>query len=314
MLSDIFTYEQSVQENSFFGSLPSDRFTFNSGDLTLSSFHSSIATNFRSKVNQLASVNSLRKFDVGGSPKELTRSTCQSILDLTPSLHIHIGPESLDQIYQDNRKTIAISNANLSLMHDKLIAMGHQRQIAGSHQSVPNKYVEISQGLSLGQIRQQMHSVEPLLRDAEIVHFDMASLRSAESGGESRAVPTGLFAGEACQLMRYVGEGQNIRFVHIRTEDSNDPMKAMQIAQMVWYLVEGRSYVSQNSPLLDLSNYDSYLVGIDNSNTALTFYRDQSTNKWWASLESSNKYVPCSYEDYKGAVNGDIANSLVLLL
>lgn len=315
MLANYFMRRENDTDTNFFEVKNTESISISPTDITLSTHDFDIASLIIRKLNSLTILPKEGKYDIGNTRNPMSPTLCKELIEGYNSVHIHIGPEPLDQILQKDLKAISICNQDLSHQFTNLVNIGHQRQLPVlSEDSNVSKYQEVSQCLSLGQIRKTMHSVEPLLRTVEFVHFDLAAIRSSESGGESRALPTGLFAGEACQLMRYVGEGQNLRFIHIRTEDSDDQVKAMQIAQMVWYAVEGRLYVNNSTPEFDKSSYDSYIVGIEDKNNSLTFYRNQTNHKWWVTLANKSTYIPCSYEDYQSAVKGDISNNLLLLL
>ena len=57
----------------------------------------------------------------------------------------------------------------------------------------------------LGSMLHHMPSVEPTVRNADLVTIDMASVRASDHPASSHAGPNGMTAEHLCQLARYVG-------------------------------------------------------------------------------------------------------------
>jgi len=94
----------------------------------------------------------------------------------------------------------------------------------------------------LGKVRENMEEMEPVLRQADLVTFDIAAVANAFIPGNS--LPNGFTGDEACALMRYAGLSPTARSIGIYGYDAmKDPsdVTAKQISQMLWYFLEGRN-------------------------------------------------------------------------
>src|SRR6185295_17792470 len=75
---------------------------------------------------------------------------------------------------------------------------------------VGNEQVELMNKLffdayRLGQVRKDMEEVEPIVRNADIVSFDITAVRNSDAPGNGKASPNGFYGEEACQIARYAG-------------------------------------------------------------------------------------------------------------
>ena len=96
------------------------------------------------------------------------------------------------------------------------------------------------------------------------------------------------------------------------------------IAQIIRYFLEGFSLRIKDSPTLKTinSNYKKYYIPVKNSNLQFIFYKSKNTGRWWFSssmeLDNNKNYneqiIPCSYEDYLGAISGDIPSRLYRII
>src|SRR5690606_28503381 len=57
----------------------------------------------------------------------------------------------------------------------------------------------------LGQLRDNFKEIEPLIRNADLMSFDLCSIQSADAPGAADAQPFGLTAEEACQICWFAG-------------------------------------------------------------------------------------------------------------
>jgi len=91
------------------------------------------------------------------------------------------------------------------------------------------------------------------------------------------------------------------------------------LATMIWYFIEGYSLRKNNFNLAD-PQYVKYTVSMQEDPHKLVFYKNSQTEEWWMEVPYSSdkpKYaqhsiVPCSYNDYKAASNGEIPNRWIL--
>ncbi len=158
----------------------------------------------------------------------------------------------------------------------------------------------------LGRVREDLEEMEPVLRSADLLSFDMASLRFADAPYCPKNSPNGLSGEEACTLFRYAGMAPQLNSIGlygVHPDHDALPLTARLMAQMIWYFIDGYSLRRKESDLSQLSDFYQFHLQIAEEDTL--FLKSKSTNRWWMSLPGSS-LVPCSYRDYQLASSGQI--------
>ncbi len=164
--------------------------------------------------------------------------------------------------------------------------------------------------MRLGEVRMDIREAEPIIRNSDIISFDVSSIQAADMRGCNRSTPNGLLPDEACQLTRYAGLSEKISSFGIfeynpRLDDSGK--SALLVAQMVWYFIEGFANRRQERPKPSDHKFLKYLVPVSGADEDVVFYKSLITDRWWMLVpypdNKSVKYrrlnvVPCSYTDY----------------
>lgn len=174
----------------------------------------------------------------------------------------------------------------------------------------------------IGVIRDNLETCEPLIRNADIISVDMAAIRMAEAPGNARPSPNGFYGEEICQIMRYAGRSDKLSSIGIyEYSPAFDPRKqtAGLIAQMIWYLLEGFAYRTNDLPAKGESPEDKhfvrYMVTIEDHEHEIEFLKSKKSDRWWMEVPCpprlQQKYdrqflVPCSYQDYQEACRNEI--------
>ncbi len=170
----------------------------------------------------------------------------------------------------------------------------------------------------LGIIRANPEEAEPVIRNADIISFDISSVRWPEAPGNGNASPNGFYGEEACQLIRYAGLSDkltSIGFYEVNPRLDRNGQSAHLVAQMVWYFLEGFANRPKDFPFRNEDDYLKYRVNIRDHKDELTFYKSKKTDRWWIEIpleqEQKIRYqrhclVPCSYQDYQIACSNDI--------
>lgn len=170
----------------------------------------------------------------------------------------------------------------------------------------------------LGEVQQNFQIVEPIVRNADILSFDMNAIRQAEVPGTSFASPNGFYGNEACQITRYAGMSDKlsvIGFFEATPEFDLNGQTFSLLAQMIWYFIEGFSNRKKESPLSSSKNYTKYKVVLSNSDEDLIFIKSQKTDRWWMKVPyppsekikfERHHLVPCDYNDYKIALEDEM--------
>jgi formiminoglutamase len=172
--------------------------------------------------------------------------------------------------------------------------------------------------IRLGEVQQNFQIVEPIVRNADILSFDMNAIRQAEVPGTSFASPNGLYGNEACQITRYAGMSDKlsvIGFFEATPEFDLNGQTFSLLAQMIWYFIEGFSNRKSESPLSSDNNYIKYKVVLSNSNEDLIFIKSTKSDRWWMKVPyppsqkikfERHHLVPCDYNDYKTALEDEM--------
>ncbi|WP_194777252.1 formimidoylglutamase [Pararhodonellum marinum] len=168
----------------------------------------------------------------------------------------------------------------------------------------------------LGQLRDNFKEIEPLVRNADLISFDLGSIQSADAPGALDAQPFGLTAEEACQICWFAGMNEKLSSMGIYgyqpSYDDARHKTASVVATMIWYFMEG-FYHRKDSLSFQSNDYTKYTVSLDTKPTVLVFYKSKLSGKWWMEIPHGEKakyardtIIPCSYQDYQTAQRGEI--------
>lgn len=165
----------------------------------------------------------------------------------------------------------------------------------------------------LGHVRSNMEEVEPIVRNADIVSFDMSSIRFSDAPGNLNATPNGFHGEEACKIARYAGMSDklsSIGFYELNPLADTAEQTTHLLAQMIWYFLEGFSNRKKDFPIGSRGDFTKYRVFIQNNKYEIVFYKSPKSDRWWMDVpyppNKKIKYerhhlVPCSYQDYQTA-------------
>jgi formiminoglutamase len=169
----------------------------------------------------------------------------------------------------------------------------------------------------IGQIRSNLNEMEPTIRNADMLSFDITSIKSSDAPGNASAQPFGLTGEEACQICWYAGLNEklsSIGFYEYNPDYDDKHMKtASVVATMIWYFIEGYCH-RKNEQNFKSNDFLKYVVSMPGESETLSFYKSKLSEKWWMEVPyasgkerySRNSIVPCSYNDYQTALKGEI--------
>ncbi|MFO7718948.1 MAG: formimidoylglutamase [Gillisia sp.] len=163
----------------------------------------------------------------------------------------------------------------------------------------------------LGEVSKNITTIEPVMRDANLVGIDLGAANSSVFGGNHQNSPNGFDGKEICALSRYAGISDKVSSFGIY-EYSSDISETgnMLIAQMLWYFIEGVNYRTDEDTLSAKKEFIKYQVPIDDE--VLVFFKSPVSGRWWIEIpfisNSNTKLkrhtlLPCSQEDYLEACN-----------
>jgi arginase family enzyme len=167
----------------------------------------------------------------------------------------------------------------------------------------------------LGELRSNIEEVEPLVRNADLISFDISSIRQAEAPGNAMASPNGFDGEEACRIARYAGLSDKVTsfgIYEINPEFDRNGQTAHLAAEIIWYFIEGYYQRKGDFPHLQKDDYKKYTVGLHDHDHDIVFYESKKSGRWWMQVPLSDQYaekfqrhfmVACSKSDY------DLANT-----
>src|SRR5690606_22768501 len=142
-------------------------------------------------------------------------------------------------------------------------------------------------------------------RNASMVSFDISAIANAFAPA-NLLTPNGLNGEESCVLMRHAGLSHRVNSVGIygyNVKADRDGLTAMQIANMIWYFIDGRYKSLSEAQLSEKDQFNEYHLAFTEVET--TFMQSKKTGRWWMKLPDES-FIACSYNDYLTARNNDI--------
>jgi formiminoglutamase len=244
--------------------------------------------------------------------------------------------------YQNLEKIISVANIDAFVNVDELSGEENQKHLLTmlthqpnylfnfsqiGHQTYLNstKFLEILERLyfnvyGIGKIRENIENIEPVIREADMLAFDITAIRRSDAPANAYSQPFGLTSDEACQLCWFAGlndKTSSVGFYEYNPSLDLHRHTAQVLAVMVWYFIEG-FYHRKGEIDFQGGAFTKYYVSLDfytetETNHQLVFYKQLSTEKWWLEVIYMNEkkgkkthIIPCSYHDYEIAVKGEI--------
>lgn len=173
----------------------------------------------------------------------------------------------------------------------------------------------------LGVVRQDLEEVEPVVRSADMISFDISAIRQSDAPGNANVSPNGFYGEEACQIVRYAGLSDklsSIGFYEVNPAFDHGEQTAHLVAQMIWYFFDGFYHRKNDMPdrqRKDSGEFIKYVVSLKDFKNEIVFYKSKKSDRWWMEVPCpaglQTKYdrqflVPCSYREYQAACQDEI--------
>jgi len=179
--------------------------------------------------------------------------------------------------------------------------IGYQRHLC-SYEEIELMEKLFFEKISLGEILENNMKAEPIIRDADIVGFDMKSLSFSANSN-----PSGIDSRLACILSKYVGQSNKISFFGLFDLNKNEVSNKLY-SEIIWYFIESFNNKTIESNFDDSQLFFKYIV--QTSGRDIIFYKSKISERWWMTINlSSNekiKFLPCLESDYQDALNDNI--------
>jgi formiminoglutamase len=167
----------------------------------------------------------------------------------------------------------------------------------------------------IGHIRSNFKEVEPLLRDANLIGINIASIRQPDAPAQNDGSPNGFYGEEICQIAKYAGTSNRASSIGIydyNPDFDQNKQTSRLIAQLIWYYIEGFNQRVDEHPQISNSQFKKFLVALNKTENELVFYKSEKTDRWWMEVPfiqtSSSKKVliSCTFEDYQKATSDEL--------
>jgi formiminoglutamase len=250
-----------------------------------------------------------------GGTQELTIPIFQSFESFRQNINLTTIDRTID-IIKDTVRISAESYLSELLFKKRLLFkycnLGHQLHLTDKlNIDLINKLFH--DALRLGEVRSDISMMEPILRDSDIVSFDISAVRRADAPAFFKPSSSGFTSEEACQLARYAGLSDRLGVfglfeINPRLDSMN--YTANLAAQIIWYFLDGFTCRTPESPDSENKNFKTFIVGHSDLDYEITFYKSLVSERWWMEVPNPKNKKPilisCSYNDYQAACKQEV--------
>lgn len=197
--------------------------------------------------------------------------------------------------------------------------IGYQRHFLspGIQQFIQEQNYDI---LRLGAATQQFSETEPIIRNADLAGINLSALKSAVFPGVKAPSPSGFSVEEACKLAYYAGISDKLKGFYLLGYNSDHDIQgqsAMAMAELLWYFLDGFHQRKGDYPA-SIEGLTEYIVELKRYDYQLTFWKSKLSGRWWIQVpvkvrkrDMRHRLIPCSYEDYKLAIQDELPDRLI---
>ena len=172
------------------------------------------------------------------------------------------------------------------------------------------------ESLSLGKVKSDLNEAEPILRDSNLISFNIKSIKSGDINN-AHQYSNGLTSYEFCSLSRFSGASLKSNVISF-FENWDFSILNSLLAESVWYVIDGFSARIDETPDSDNDNFTYYFIEIDNYK--FKFYHSLLSDRWWVEFINDNivsfekNIISCTYNDYFNCKNSVISERILTRL
>lgn len=246
---------------------------------------------------------------IGGS-NDLIYPIFKSFDSYTDKINI-VSIDNQFDLYQESELVSGRTYMNKIIVDDSnslndFTNIGYQRHLC-SHDELQLMEKLFFEYISLGEISENNMKAEPIMRNSNIVGFDMKSLSFSASFDQTQGSPNGIDPRLACILSKYAGQSNKTNFLGL-FELSNNKVSSKLYSEIIWYFLDGVDKRIIESNFDDAQTFNKYIV--QTSGRDIIFYKSKISEKWWTLIDTSknksSSYLPCLESDYLDALNDNI--------
>lgn len=176
--------------------------------------------------------------------------------------------------------------------------------------------------IRLGFAKQNLDNTEPVVRDADAIFCNIASLNYAEAPCLAGLSSGGFRTDELSMVLRFSGMSDKLSSFNISGfgNDANEKeadRTATSVAQLIWYFVDGMAGRKNEYPISE-NLVTIYNVNIKSLGFGIDFMKSKISDRWWINVPfelkedcQSHKLYPCSQNDYTQAANGELSQRIM---
>ena len=250
----------------------------------------------------LSSFNDLSRYlkicDLGQAQSDYFGPLIDNIVEINShhkTIFIEICKQHQLPLKNENQNLVFSSNPSIQNIGKATIA-GSQRHYL-NYENIDNNVI------GLGQIREDISLLEPIIRNTTNLSFSTTCIKRAETLSHTSPA-CGLTILEACKIARYAGFSDSLSHLQIvLPSDTNEQLDEI-VALFIWYFMEARTeFVRLNNKP---DHMQKYIVHCDSLDVELSFIKDITKDKWWVvnPFEKDQK-IPCNEADYMKILNGE---------
>ncbi|MHB1920650.1 MAG: formimidoylglutamase [Chitinophagaceae bacterium] len=243
---------------------------------------------------------------LGGS-HDLTCAQCHAYSDLKKLIDVAIID---DKINLKEDTLIKDESFLMDMFTEEPNFIRHYNHIGFQSYFVHPKMLETLDKLRfdcyrVGKVREDLEEMEPVLRNSDLLSLDVSAIRHGDAPAH-KSSPNGFFGDEICTLARYAGMSEQLSSFGIyayQPEWDQDDLAATQIAQMIWYFMDGKSMRGKEAKMDNREEFLEFHVSFSEMQTL--FLKSRKTSRWWMQIPNK-QFIPCAYKDYLSASQGEI--------
>lgn len=174
--------------------------------------------------------------------------------------------------------------------------------------------------LRLGRAKAQVEDLEPMIRDGDLLTFNLSAISGLVAPEQPLLSPSGFSLEESCMICRYAGMSDKLKAFNIigmNGDLSPEGLTAQSVAQLIWYFLDGVYNRKHDFPV-SMDGLIEYIVDLKPLDYQLTFWRSSKSGRWWMQIPfkrgksiQRHRLVSCSYGDYKQASQGELPDRLL---
>lgn len=157
----------------------------------------------------------------------------------------------------------------------------------------------------VGVVKNALVEMEPVIRSSHMLSIDLSAMSHAYAPA-NKTTPNGLNGEEMCTLTQYAGMSDQLNTLGIygyNAKNDVNELTAIQIAQMIWYFIDGKSKSKTEPSIKDRQQFTEYHTTVAGTDTV--FLQSKRTARWWMQLPN-RKFIACSAADYQLAIHSEI--------